>query len=84
MSLGTRSRAMTATAPACSAILACAGVTTSMMTPPLSISARPALTVKVDVSMIKRGNRGFIKIIGVEFSVIRPGNNRLRIFLGES
>src|ERR1700722_5876891 len=40
---GTRSRAMTATAPACSAMVACAGVVTSMMTPPLSISARPVL-----------------------------------------
>src|ERR1035441_4277094 len=38
---GTRSRAMTATAPARSAISACFAVVTSMMTPPLSISARP-------------------------------------------
>ena len=37
MSAGTRSSAITATAPASSAILACSGVTTSMMTPPLSI-----------------------------------------------
>src|ERR1700722_2197379 len=44
MSDGTRSRAMTATAPASSAIFACSGVTTSMITPPLSISARPPLT----------------------------------------
>jgi hypothetical protein len=44
MSAGTRSSAMTATAPASSAILACSGVTTSMMTPPLSISAMPRLT----------------------------------------
>src|SRR5438270_7877763 len=47
MSAGTRSSAMTAAAPASSAILACSGVTTSMITPPLSISASPALTVKV-------------------------------------
>src|SRR6476646_6480933 len=47
MSAGTRSSAMTAAAPASSAILACSGVTTSMITPPLSISARPALTVNV-------------------------------------
>src|SRR5579872_5909300 len=40
---GTRSRAMTATAPALSAMVACAGVVTSIMTPPLSISARPVL-----------------------------------------
>src|SRR5580704_751123 len=40
---GTRSRAMTATAPDFSAMVACAAVVTSMMTPPLSISARPVL-----------------------------------------
>src|SRR5215217_582043 len=51
MSAGTRSSAMTAAAPASSAIFACSGVTTSMITPPLSISARPALTLKVPVSM---------------------------------
>src|SRR3954452_5936865 len=44
MSAGTRSSAMTATAPASSAILACSAVTTSMMTPPLSISAMPRFT----------------------------------------
>src|SRR5450759_92554 len=50
MSAGTRSRAMTAPAPASSAILACSGVTTSMMTPPLSISAIPRLTREVPVA----------------------------------
>src|SRR5919112_290653 len=50
MSAGTRSRAMTATAPASSAILACSASTTSMMTPPLSIWAIPLLTLKVPVS----------------------------------
>ena len=49
MSAGTRSRAMTETAPASSAIRACSGVTTSMMTPPLSISAKPRLTSGVPV-----------------------------------
>ena len=44
MSAGTRSSAITATAPASSAIFACSGVTTSMMTPPLSMSAMPRLT----------------------------------------
>src|SRR5438046_3371807 len=38
---GTRSRAMTETAPAFSAMRACSALVTSMMTPPLSISARP-------------------------------------------
>src|SRR5580700_4750307 len=44
ISEGTRSRAMTAHAPALSAILACSALVTSMMTPPLSISARPTFT----------------------------------------
>ncbi len=52
MSAGTRSSAITATAPASSAILACSGVTTSMMTPPLSICARPFLVAQVDVSVM--------------------------------
>src|SRR3712207_5947121 len=52
MSAGTRSSAMTAAAPAFSATSACSGVTTSMMTPPLSISARPVLTRKVASSRI--------------------------------
>ncbi len=49
MSAGTRSSAITATAPAASAIVACSEVTTSMMTPPLSISAMPRLTRVVPV-----------------------------------
>src|SRR5687767_1226830 len=52
MSAGTRSNAMTATAPASSAILACSAVTTSMITPPLSISARPVFTLSVPISSI--------------------------------
>ena len=55
MSDGTRSSAMTATAPASSAILACSAVTTSMMTPPLSIWARPFLVAQVDVSTVMSG-----------------------------
>ena len=47
MSAGTRSSAITATAPASSAIFACSGVTTSMITPPLSISAIPRFTREV-------------------------------------
>ena len=50
MSAGTRSSAITATAPASSAILACSAVTTSMITPPLSISAIPRLTRLVPVT----------------------------------
>ena len=39
MSAGMRSSAMTAAAPAASAMQACSGVVTSMMTPPFSIWA---------------------------------------------
>ena len=53
MSAGTRSSAMTAAAPASSAIFACSASTTSMITPPLSISARPALTRNVASSRIE-------------------------------
>src|SRR6478736_2147982 len=42
-----RAFAMTGTETASSAIFACSGVTTSMMTPPLSISAIPRLTFAV-------------------------------------
>src|SRR6185312_5592018 len=52
MSAGTRSSAITATAPASSAIRACSAVVTSMMTPPLSISARPLLSLLVPLSAI--------------------------------
>src|SRR3989440_7951422 len=44
ISEGTRSNAITAHAPAFSAILACSAFVTSMITPPLSISARPTFT----------------------------------------
>src|SRR6266566_469650 len=44
MSEGTRSSAITAHAPAFSAIFACSALVTSMITPPLSISARPTFT----------------------------------------
>ena len=49
MSAGMRSSAMTATAPASSAMRACSGVTTSMITPPLSILAMPCFTLAVPV-----------------------------------
>ena len=49
MSAGTRSNAITDTAPASSAILACSALVTSMMTPPLSISARPIFNFDVPV-----------------------------------
>ncbi len=49
MSAGTRSSAITATAPASSAMRACSALVTSMMTPPFSISARPVFKVNVPV-----------------------------------
>ncbi len=49
MSAGTRSSAMTATAPASSAIFAWPASTTSMITPPRSMSASPRLTAMVPV-----------------------------------
>src|SRR5579875_594663 len=57
ISAGTRSSAITATAPASSAILACSGVTTSMITPPLSISAMPRLTRAVPVCLSDSSER---------------------------
>jgi len=58
MSAGTRSSAMTAQAPASSAMRACSGVTTSMMTPPRSICARPTLTEKVaDLDCLEGSSR---------------------------
>src|SRR3982751_3095178 len=52
MSARTRSSAVTAPAAASSAIFACSASTTSMITPPLSISARPLLTRIVPYSAI--------------------------------
>src|SRR5262249_2856864 len=49
------------TAPASSAIFACSGVTTSMMTPPLSIWARPFLVAQVEVSTVIGG--GFLRLL---------------------
>src|SRR5215472_9875523 len=63
MSAGMRSSAITAHAPAASAIRACSASTTSMITPPLSISARPLLTRIVPVSCI-----------GVMLSAQRPAD----------
>src|SRR5712691_9097235 len=53
MSAGTRSSAITAHAPASSAMRAWSAVVTSMITPPLSISARPVLTLSVPTSITR-------------------------------
>ena len=52
MSAGMRSRAMTAQAPASSAMRACSGVVTSMITPPFSIWARLRFNSCLFCSMI--------------------------------
>jgi hypothetical protein len=57
MSAGIRSRAITAQAPASSAMRACSGVVTSMMTPPLSIWASPVLTRVVPVRPLASATR---------------------------
>src|SRR5215204_2809920 len=60
MSAGTRSSAMTASAPASSAILACSASTTSMITPPRSISARPRFTGTVPWSWAGTDDEGWL------------------------
>src|SRR5687767_10160424 len=67
MSAGTRSSAMTATAPASSATRACSAFTTSMITPPLSISARPVLTRMVPRSSIAVSLLGSARLATVAF-----------------
>src|SRR6058998_3537078 len=72
MSAGTRSSAITATAPASSAIFACSALTTSMITPPLSISARPLFTRIVPYSaMGKAYLRGEAALDRVELVLAR-------------
>src|SRR5512146_316885 len=78
MSAGTRSRAITATAPASSATLACSGVTTSMMTPPLSIWARPFLVAQVDVSTVM-WNEFLWWLRSVRRPGLAPGSSPVRV-----
>ena len=89
MSAGTRSSAMTATAPASSAIFACSALTTSMMTPPLSISARPVFTRSVPTSRddpfstssssTNGGTPAYGAAFGLTIVAVRfGGNNRRR------
>src|SRR6267143_3600447 len=59
MSSGTRSRAMTATAPASSAIRACSALVTSITTPPFCIFAKPRLSSSVpDRILLKSRSTG--------------------------
>src|SRR5689334_3820429 len=72
MSAGTRSSAITATAPASSAILACSALTTSMMTPPRSISASPRLTRAVPVvlgsAIVTDYRAGLLFLVGLSLA----------------
>src|SRR5690349_7062489 len=78
VSAGARSSAITAAAPAASAILACSGVTTSMMTPCLSISAKPALTLNVASS---RMTRLIVRVC--RYGLFQPeGLDAVRVLLG--
>src|SRR6476469_248963 len=79
-SAGTRSSAITATAPASSAIFACSAVVTSMITPPFNISARPPLTRIVPSSAIEAilaRCLGFARRIGGDESA--RDRDRLRV-----
>src|SRR4051794_12260818 len=79
MSAGTRSSAITATAPASSAIFASSGVTTSMITPPFSISARPVFSRKVARSLMRailrsrvaRPAAGLLQLVGADAVFVR-------------
>src|SRR3989440_2598438 len=62
MSEGTRSSAITDAAPASSAILACSALVTSMMTPPLSISASPMCLRSAILSPFTSAMRGLLYI----------------------
>ncbi len=73
MSAGTRSSAMTAAAPAASAIRACSASTTSMITPPCSIVARPVFVRKVASSLTSEILRGALRRYGDATSCERPG-----------
>src|SRR5271165_96957 len=60
---GTRSRAITATAPAFSAMEACSAFVTSMITPPFSISAKPVFRrrlVELPLLFDMCGYRGYL------------------------
>src|SRR3990167_502957 len=61
MSEGTRSSAMTATAPASSAIFACSALVTSMMTPPFCMRANPAFSGNVPFDDFFTIFRAFIR-----------------------
>src|SRR5512144_2198553 len=79
MSDGTRSSAITATAPASSAILACSALVTSMMTPPFSISASPTFSLGVPLSMSSVSFSGWIGSLRESCLEIGPHRRPLRL-----
>src|SRR4029077_14523820 len=83
ISEGTLSSAITATAPASSAILACSALVTSMMTPPFSISASPTFSLGVPLSMSSSPFR--VRIGSLRESCLQPSPHRrpLRLQDGE-
>ena len=75
ISAGTRSSAITAQAPASSAMRAWSGVTTSMITPPFSISASPRLTGNVPVARDSMLMRSIVPTVGAPRQVVAlPGD----------
>src|SRR5690242_11780995 len=84
MSAGTRSSAMTATAPASSAMRACSAVTTSMITPPLSMSAMPRFTRAVPVwtALGATGAETVAELSGVGLDTLVP-HTRFESFVGD-
>ena len=71
---GTRSRAMTEAAPASSAMRACSTLITSMMTPPLSISAKPTFRRRVvPVKLLSSLGSGMFFDLELRWSPVRFG-----------
>src|SRR5689334_16207992 len=83
ISEGTRSSAITATAPASSAILACSALVTSMMTPPFSISASPTFSLGVPLSMSSSPFRVRIGSLRESCFEVGPHRRPLRLQDGE-
>ncbi len=71
ISAGTAWSAMTATAPACSAITACSDVVTSMITPPFCILAKPRLSSSVP--NLKFSSSSAIKLPLASFAASKLG-----------
>src|SRR3984893_6447030 len=79
ISEGTRSSAITATAPASSALFACSALVTSMMTPPFSISASPTFSLGVPLSMSSSPFRVWIGSLRESCLQLGPDRGPLRL-----